>query len=273
MNVKAEFSLNMSQGHFTWVSWGERGLARRVSLPPAFSPCGPASSLAVFPVRTVLSCPAALLPRGSSSPRPPRAALLPGGAAAAAAPDPESRSCSGSAPVATAAGSSRREGHAAGCCLEIAPARPGRQTHSSLRHTRSVCRADTDGARGTAANAVHDILNSPHRESTSKAKCKMLNLGWSNPKHKCRLDRDWIDGSLVKKDLGVLVDETLIVTWQRALTAPKAKRIVGIQSSVGSRVREGILRLYSDLFQRLDGDDVWLYLRNAVELSPVGARK
>lgn len=84
----------------------------------------------------------------------------------------------------------------------------------------------------------------------NKAKCKDLNLGHRNPKHTYKLDREWIGRSLGKKDLGMLVDEMLIVTWQHALKAQKAKHILGCrQSSVGSRQREGILPLCSDLMR------------------------
>jgi len=70
----------------------------------------------------------------------------------------------------------------------------------------------------------------------NKAKYKVLHVDRGNPKHKYRLDREWIESSPEEKDLGVLTDKKLNMTWRCALTAQKDNYILGcIKSGVASK--------------------------------------
>ncbi|GAB0191286.1 triadin [Grus japonensis] len=41
-----------------------------------------------------------------------------------------------------------------------------------------------------------------NRVKFNKAKCKVPHVGWGNPKHSYRLDREWMESSPEEKDLG-----------------------------------------------------------------------
>ncbi|GAB0186853.1 hypothetical protein GRJ2_001150600 [Grus japonensis] len=76
----------------------------------------------------------------------------------------------------------------------------------------------------------------------NEAKCKVLHPDWGN----YRLSNEWIESCPEEKDLGILVDEKLDMSWQCALAAQKDNCTLGcIKRSVANRSREVILPPYS----------------------------
>ena len=105
----------------------------------------------------------------------------------------------------------------------------------------------------------------------SKSKCRVLDLGCSNPCCQHKLGDVRIVRSSAEKHLGVLVEGQLERSQQCALVAQKANCNLGcIKRSVASRLREVILPLYSALVR--PHLEYCVQMSSAQErLGPVGA--
>jgi len=82
----------------------------------------------------------------------------------------------------------------------------------------------------------------------NKVKCKVLHLGQGSPQYQYMLADEVVESSPAEKDLRAVMEEKLDISQPCVLAARNANCILsGIKRSVASRLREGILPLYSIL--------------------------
>ncbi|KAK4821751.1 LOW QUALITY PROTEIN: hypothetical protein QYF61_000812 [Mycteria americana] len=113
---------------------------------------------------------------------------------------------------------------------------------SGIEYTRSKFADDTklSGVVDTleGRDAIQRNLDRLERRACAnlvkinKAKCKIVHLGWGHPKQGYRLGDAGIESSPVEKDLRVLVDAKLNMSWQCVLAAQKDSCTLGCTKEV-----------------------------------------
>lgn len=90
----------------------------------------------------------------------------------------------------------------------------------------------------------------------NNAKCSVLHMDHSNPKHKKSQSYKWIESSTEEKGLEMLIDKKLKMSWKCAFAAQKAKFIlVCIKMSINSKSRKVIVLFKSILIRPYLDDD------------------